>query len=459
MLTRLVAPRDGMRRPGRAWTRRAPPRPQLHVINSPGSEEDLRNLGLSDVMRRYYRFTDHEHGAAAPPLPPLPRSTALSAQSPDRPFAFVSVEMLHERIILQGYMHYLCSRPPPQSRFQKLHLPDPRLSSQFHRSRSRAPCRLSSTSALPLTPFEGTVFRIDHPPFPFRSTGRPIGFAVSSCGCRRASTLQRRTHQHDRSTCPPPPPFSHRLNRRRRLHHLPHPPPPRRRRHRPPALRRPRRPAPRRSPLPGARLAPRLQRPSPRPSQSFRAPRECCAQPSLRHRTLQFPEPPSLLLYSAWWPGRPARQEHPDDIATYLAGIRLALRLVAAPAFRAISDGRIRVDWDGCRRTPCGCPPGATVEDAAAASDSFWECMVRAAATTVYHPAGTARMGRPGDPATVYAGPPRALHFGATAMRSEGRGWEGMPLCIPAAYHAATVAVRRARSESPVRSRPHKRAS
>ena len=85
-------------------------------------------------------------------------------------------------------------------------------------------------------------------------------------------------------------------------------------------------------------------------------------------------------------------------MATYLAGIRLILRLVKTPSMRRYTDGIPRFDPQLCASSPCGCPPKG---DDGATFDSFWECTVRAAASTVYHPAGTARMGAVDDQMSV----------------------------------------------------------
>ncbi|MFN3954345.1 MAG: GMC family oxidoreductase [Pararhodobacter sp.] len=74
--------------------------------------------------------------------------------------------------------------------------------------------------------------------------------------------------------------------------------------------------------------------------------------------------------------------DHPQDIATTLRGLRLALSLLERPALKTIL---------GPRRQPA---PGADDEAALRAH-------IRASAKTVYHPAGTARMGHADDPEAV----------------------------------------------------------
>jgi len=89
--------------------------------------------------------------------------------------------------------------------------------------------------------------------------------------------------------------------------------------------------------------------------------------------------------------------QHPDDIKTYLAGIKLALKIAQSASMREFTDGTLRINWEECPQTRCGCPN----KDLAATPDSFWECMVRTVVSTVYHPAGTAKMGRADDPMAV----------------------------------------------------------
>jgi len=89
--------------------------------------------------------------------------------------------------------------------------------------------------------------------------------------------------------------------------------------------------------------------------------------------------------------------EHEDDIATYLAGIKLAIKIAKSPGMSEYTDGNLRINWDKCPKTRCGCPN----KELEKTPDSFWECMVRAVVSTVYHPAGTAKMGSPDDPMAV----------------------------------------------------------
>jgi len=80
-------------------------------------------------------------------------------------------------------------------------------------------------------------------------------------------------------------------------------------------------------------------------------------------------------------------------MATYLEGIKMVLKLARTPALKEWTDGTLRVNWDECNTTKCGCPS----RDALHTPDSVWECLVRQYATTVYHPAGTAKMGDDDD--------------------------------------------------------------
>jgi choline dehydrogenase len=75
---------------------------------------------------------------------------------------------------------------------------------------------------------------------------------------------------------------------------------------------------------------------------------------------------------------------HPDDLPTLLAGLKLGRQILAAPALAQHITHEVE--------------PGPAVQDDAALIDH-----IRAEAQTIYHPAGTARMGRDGravvDPA------------------------------------------------------------
>uniref|UniRef100_A0A7S4KR98 Glucose-methanol-choline oxidoreductase N-terminal domain-containing protein n=1 Tax=Guillardia theta TaxID=55529 RepID=A0A7S4KR98_GUITH len=93
----------------------------------------------------------------------------------------------------------------------------------------------------------------------------------------------------------------------------------------------------------------------------------------------------------------PKYLRHPDDMATLLEGIRLILRIVRTAEMREWTDGKLLYNQRDCQASSCGCPSEPLEET----PDSFWECQIRAVGGTVYHPAGTARMGADGDPLAV----------------------------------------------------------
>ena len=70
------------------------------------------------------------------------------------------------------------------------------------------------------------------------------------------------------------------------------------------------------------------------------------------------------------------------------AGIRVCQRLVATPTMKSI----------GAEPTDL---PSKFCDQHDFDSDSYWECMIRRNAISVYHPCGTARMGDVKDSTTV----------------------------------------------------------
>ena len=87
---------------------------------------------------------------------------------------------------------------------------------------------------------------------------------------------------------------------------------------------------------------------------------------------------------------------HPDDVALSLKALRLALSLAGQPALAAIL---------GPRRQPAAGPD----------DDAALTAHIRASAKTVYHPAGTARMGDGKDPLAVVD--PRLRVIGVRGLR------------------------------------------
>ncbi|XP_071533017.1 glucose dehydrogenase [FAD, quinone]-like [Panulirus ornatus] len=80
---------------------------------------------------------------------------------------------------------------------------------------------------------------------------------------------------------------------------------------------------------------------------------------------------------------------HPDDIAAVVRGIRFSLKVASMPALKYDFEAKF---YD--RLLP-GC------EHEVPGSDRYWECYARSLTNTIYHPAGTCKMGPPTDPYSV----------------------------------------------------------
>jgi choline dehydrogenase len=89
---------------------------------------------------------------------------------------------------------------------------------------------------------------------------------------------------------------------------------------------------------------------------------------------LRDTDPDSAALFRANY------LSHPDDVSTLVSGWRLARSILAAPALASQIDGEI------------GASTGVDSQD-----DAAMEQLVRQSARTVYHPAGTCRMGKDRD--------------------------------------------------------------
>ncbi|XP_067676229.1 alcohol dehydrogenase [acceptor]-like [Haliotis asinina] len=79
---------------------------------------------------------------------------------------------------------------------------------------------------------------------------------------------------------------------------------------------------------------------------------------------------------------------HPDDMRVLLRGIRVVQKLHETKAFKEI----------GAKLNDKRFPTCNTMKYD---SDAYWECYIRAVATTLYHPTTTCKMGKPSDPTTV----------------------------------------------------------
>ncbi|XP_033741063.1 glucose dehydrogenase [FAD, quinone]-like [Pecten maximus] len=86
----------------------------------------------------------------------------------------------------------------------------------------------------------------------------------------------------------------------------------------------------------------------------------------------------------------PQYLQHPEDIKTFLKGIRSVERLLDTKSMKAI----------GASLDP-SIPMYNLCKQHVFRSDDFWTCFIRQMATTVYHPTGTCRMGRADDRTAV----------------------------------------------------------
>lgn len=75
---------------------------------------------------------------------------------------------------------------------------------------------------------------------------------------------------------------------------------------------------------------------------------------------------------------------HMDDIKSMIGGIRIQQKIMGSSALTSAEPELVKVDLPGCANI-------------AYDTDQYWECYVRHMATTLYHPAGTAKMGPDSD--------------------------------------------------------------
>lgn len=69
-------------------------------------------------------------------------------------------------------------------------------------------------------------------------------------------------------------------------------------------------------------------------------------------------------------------------------GIKIAVKIALAPAFKKLGSSLYEVIMPGCYHVKPW-------------SDDYWECLARHASFTIYHPCGTAKMGPYWDPDAV----------------------------------------------------------
>lgn len=87
----------------------------------------------------------------------------------------------------------------------------------------------------------------------------------------------------------------------------------------------------------------------------------------------------------------PKYLSHPDDVEVILRGIRLAQEMAKTTAFDGFREGEVFADDE---MTTKHCPQQFD-------TDYFWRCHIRHMTLTIYHPAGTCKMGRSSDPTAV----------------------------------------------------------
>ncbi|CAB0030902.1 unnamed protein product [Trichogramma brassicae] len=79
---------------------------------------------------------------------------------------------------------------------------------------------------------------------------------------------------------------------------------------------------------------------------------------------------------------------HPDDVKLTIKGIRIAMEVAQTDAMQQYGSRLYDPGVPGCERYPWN-------------SDGYWECAIRTYSITLWHYAGTAKMGREDDPTAV----------------------------------------------------------
>ncbi|XP_068248199.1 glucose dehydrogenase [FAD, quinone]-like isoform X2 [Palaemon carinicauda] len=116
---------------------------------------------------------------------------------------------------------------------------------------------------------------------------------------------------------------------------------------------------------------------------------------------------------------------HPDDVRTFIRGIKFALKIGASPSLKDELGARFHdKPLPGC-------------EHLIIESDEYWACFVAHMSTTTYHPAGTCKMAPPSDP------------YGVVDHRLKVRGTHGlrvvdasiMPLIVSGNLNAPVIMI------------------
>ena len=79
---------------------------------------------------------------------------------------------------------------------------------------------------------------------------------------------------------------------------------------------------------------------------------------------------------------------YPEDVATLVEGIKIAVNLSSTPAFQKYGSRLHTIPMPGCGHFTFK-------------SDEYWECALRHFTFTIYHPSGTCKMGPNSDPDAV----------------------------------------------------------
>ncbi|XP_049868635.1 ecdysone oxidase-like [Pectinophora gossypiella] len=76
------------------------------------------------------------------------------------------------------------------------------------------------------------------------------------------------------------------------------------------------------------------------------------------------------------------------DMQTFVNGVKGVMKIIDTPTFKKMKSELQRINYKDC-------------DGFEMASDDYWECMARTLTYNVYHPVGTVKMGKVGDPTAV----------------------------------------------------------
>ena len=79
---------------------------------------------------------------------------------------------------------------------------------------------------------------------------------------------------------------------------------------------------------------------------------------------------------------------HPHDVAVLVDSLKISIKMAMSKPFQKFETSLWPEKWYGCLQYKT-------------LSDKYLECMARSYTATIYHPVGTAKMGRPDDPMAV----------------------------------------------------------